>query len=309
MKSFWRVYVAAVVAGSAVVWFAAPYARPSMSRLLKKDEPEVVGKSNPMLHGGKAASADNDKGSTSGHTAKGRGKVDQGKPASMDDPPALLGIFRVVGREKPKWGVVRIKTNFYDSEGKRLGKVPGGVILNFLEARKSSKGTMVLCKFQYKGKVYGPYLLKRTDISLFTGNYSDLSETQRKNFEEYYKIRGLMEERKVEVMQQIAIRNPHYTQYKAAYDKYINHIEDAKELTAKRDKAEGLRRSSLDDQLRLMKNQEAALKKTYDQIQAKYKTWKTANASELPDSNADPQVKEYRLEMRRIAKLIPGLAY
>ena len=167
----------------------------------------------------------------------------------------------------------------------------------------------MFCRFLYKGKVHGPYLVKRTDMSLFTGNYLDLSKNQRSNFESYYKTKGLIEKRKVVVMQQMARKNPHYTQYKSAYDKYIDHIEEAKELIVQRDKSTGLRRSRLEDKLRLMKNQEVSLENSYKRIHKKYKSWKTANNSTLPDNITDPKIKEYRMEMRRLAKLLPGLAY
>ena len=309
MKSFWIVYITVVVVGSGVVWLASPYARPLMSRVMKKDDPVVVAKAVPAQPAGKIAPSQENGSETPAASQPSSAKTASAKSDSREEPPALLGIFRVAGKRKAEWGVVQVKTNFYDEEGKRLGEVPAGLIIKFVESRKSSKGTMIFCKFQYKGKVHGPYLVKRTDMSLFTGNYMDLSENQRSNFETYYKTRGQIEERKVEVMQQMAKKNPHYPQYKAAYDKYIDHIKEAKALTAERDKATGMKRSTLNDKLRRMKNEDAVLEKAYKMIHKKYKSWKTANNSTLPDSTTDPKIKEYRMEMHRLARLLPGLAY
>ena len=312
MKKFWIIYIAVAVISSGIVWFASPLARPVMANLLKKkDKPVAVAKAAPVVQSaGKDAPAQKSVSQSSSATPLPSSK----KPASAEsdsreDPPALLGIFRVAGKGKPEWGVVRSKTNFYDESGKRLGEVPAGLIIKFVETRKSSKGLMIFCKFQYKGKIHGPYLVKRSELSLFTGNYMDLSENQRSNFENYYKTRSLMEVRKAEIMQQMAKKNPHYTQYKAAYDRYMDHIDQAKKLTAERDEATGLKRSNLDDKLRRMKNEQVALEKSYKKIHKKYKEWKTANNADIPDDISDPKIKEYRMEMRRLAKAIPGLVY
>ena len=42
MKSFWIIYIAVAVVGSAGVYFGAPYARPFMQRFVKEDKPEKV---------------------------------------------------------------------------------------------------------------------------------------------------------------------------------------------------------------------------------------------------------------------------
>jgi len=308
VKNFWIVYIAVAVVGSVVVWYTSPLARPSMSRKKNKAEPVAVAEAAPS-QSAMLAAASTDVTSTPEDKKSVPAKTASTASESREDPPALLGIYRVTGKGKPEWGVVRAKTNFYNEQGQRLGEVPAGLIIKFVESRKSSKGTMVFCKFQYKGKIHGSYLVKRTDMTLFTGNYMDLSKNQRDNFESYYKILGMMEERKIEVMQAMAKKNPYYTQYKAAYDRYMDNIEQAKKMTYERDKATGLKRSNLNDKLRRMKNEQIALEKAYKKIHKKYKSWKVANNVNLPDSGSDPKIKEYRMEMRRLAKHLPGLAY
>jgi predicted aconitase with swiveling domain len=308
MKIFPVIYVSAALLGSAAVWLAAPLARPFMSSLLRKKEPDVADKIDPMLANNRVVAGPEFIPRSAAEDAAAAAGGSRRDTAPEDDPPALLGIFRVTGRETPEWGVLKVRTNFYDTEGKRLGDVPAGLVIDFMESRKSSKGSMVLCKFLHKGREHGPYLVKRADMVLFTGKLTSLSERQRKNLEEYYRTRGLMEERRIAVMQQIAMKNPHYAQYKAAYDKYMEHIDAAKDLAEQRDQATGLTRSNLDDRLRRMKNEEVALKNSYDEIHKKYREWKNANASALPDSATDPQIIEYRREMRTLAERIPGLA-
>jgi len=307
MKKFWIIYIAVAVAGSAGMYLAAPRARPLMARFVKQAEKPVAADRSQFMP-------------ESFVPRETRQVTDPPvrpvvRPAAVpekeeeDDPPALIGIFRVSGREKPSWGVIQTKTSLYAEDGKRLGEVPAGIVVNYQESRVSSKGSMGVCMLLHKGKEAGPYLIRRSDLILFTGDYQKLSMNQRANLEAYYKTKGAEDERKKELMQQLAVRNPHYTQYKAAYDTYMEHIDQSKELSMKRDKAEGLTRSSLDDQLRRLKNEEAGLQKKYNEIHLKYKEWKQANAASLPDPDKDEMSKEYRRELQRLAKLIPGLAY
>ena len=309
MRKFWIIYIVVAVVGSAGVYFLAPWARPLMERCVKQGENKVV--------------ADNSKFMSS--TFVSAGDYDNSLPVDMsaevvtnsviqsgdvfDDPPALIGIYRATGRDKPKWGVTRIKTNLYADDGRHLGEVPAGIVANYQDVRVSSMGSMVLCTLLYKGKEHGPGLLKQKDICLFTGDYMKLSKDQRGNLEAYYKTKGAMEERKIDLMHQFAIQNPYYTSYKAAYDGYMAHIGASKKLSMTHDITMGLKRSRLEDQLRKMKNEEAKLQKRYNAIHAKYKGWKDQNAAKLPDTVKDSRVREYRIELRRLARLIPGLAY
>ncbi|MDA3925985.1 MAG: hypothetical protein PF904_14910 [Kiritimatiellae bacterium] len=309
MKVFRIIFCVVAVVGTIAVYFIAPLARPLMKDSSKGEESFAQVMKGPRF--------DPDKDVSPVKMQVKKSPVGTA-PKSVkllvsndddDDPPALMGIFRASGREKPTWGVIRDRTNFYGEDGKRLGELPPGVIVIYNKMRVSSKGRMAFCTLQYKGKEIGPYLMQPKDLCFFTGDYTRLSDNQRSNMDAYYKARGAMEDRKEDVMHEMAIRNPHYTLYKAAYDEYMAHIDESRAFVIKRDKAEGLVRSRLDDKLRRMKNEETALQKKYNEIHTKYKRWKMENADSLPDATKDAKVKEYRAEMRRLAKLIPGLAY
>ncbi|MFO7936417.1 MAG: hypothetical protein R6V06_02285 [Kiritimatiellia bacterium] len=311
MKKFWVIYISVAVAGSVAVWRVAPSSGPVLKKFHRKNKVAVNEKTEPVFNKSKIIAAGEfkpDDAISSGASAAGVHKNDN---LSVDDPPALLGIFRVTPGhgENPSWGVVRHGTAFYDPKGKRLGEIPGGVILEFIELRKSSKGSMVLCKLRYKGREIGPCLIKQTDVSLFSGSFSDLSEASRNNLQEYYRLKGMMEKRRIALMEQTARKNPHYLKYKSAYERFMDHIEAAGELTGQRDSSTGLKRSRLDDQLRRMKNEEVKLKKEYKQIHDKYKAWKKKHAADLPDIDSDSEIKEYRMRMQQLSRLIPGLAY
>ncbi|MFA7175338.1 MAG: hypothetical protein WC340_18330 [Kiritimatiellia bacterium] len=308
MKKFWMIYASVAIAGSVGIYLAAPLARPLMKRFVKREEEKIV-VTNTFKLAQETFNIDGEEPERQPSAKPGVPPVAVVEANDIGDPPALLGIFRVSGREKPAWGVVHAKTSLYDGDGKRLGEVPAGIVVYYKEARVSSKGTMAWCALLHKGKEEGPFLIKRADLILFTGNYERLSVQQRATVEAYYKTKGAADERKKDLMHQLAVKNPHYIQYKTAYDIYMAHIDSSKALTAKRDKAEGLVRFNLDDQLRRMKAEGAALQKNYDEIHLKYKGWKEAHAASLPDPAKDQKINEHRSEMQRLSKLIPGLAY
>jgi len=309
MKLFKILFISVALAGSVLVYFAAPLARPFLKDFVKQEK--VV----KVIPEGARFDPQTDVSPVSMQVKQppAQAATTSTKPPVQreddDDPPALMGIFRALGREKPEWGIVQTKTNFYGEDGKRLGELPAGVLVVYNESRVSSKGKMVFCMLHYKGKELGPYLMPRNNVSLFTGDYTKLSPNQRANLEAYYKTKGALDERNTELMQQLAEKNPYYTLYKAAYDEYMAHIDESKELAEKRDESEGLLRSRFDDKLRRMKNEEAGLQKKYNEIHAKYKQWKVQNAATLPDISNDAEIKECRSEMQRLAQLIPGLAY
>lgn len=302
------IYASVAIAGSLVIYLAAPLARPLMERFVKAEVAQTVITNAPQLTH-VPFDGDEEVPEIQSLVKPEVPPVAVVEANDIGDPPALLGIFHVSGREKPSWGVVQTKTNLYAEDGKRLGEVPAGIVVYYKEARVSSKGTMAWCSLLHKGKEEGPFLIKRIDLALFTGDYGKLSTQQRATVEAYYKARSAAEERKKELMHQLAVKNPYYMQYKTAYELYMAHIDSSKALTAKRDAAEGLVRINADDQLRRMKTEGAALQKNYDEIHLKYKEWKEAHAASLPNFASDQKFNEHRSEMQRLAKLIPGLAY
>ena len=62
----------------------------------------------------------------------------------------------------------------------------------------------------------------------------------------------------------------------------MTHVEKAKQLSRKRDKATDQEKIQIEDTLRQMKTTEAQLRKTYDAIHLKFRTWKEQHADEIP---------------------------
>jgi cell division septum initiation protein DivIVA len=87
------------------------------------------------------------------------------------------------------------------------------------------------------------------------------------------------------------------------------HIESAKELAGKRDRATELEKTQLEDRLREMKIAETRLRTEYDAQLLKFRTWKQEHANEIAKPENDPDVKKWMQEMAALRPRIPGLAY
>lgn len=226
-----------------------------------------------------------------------------------EQPPALNGIFLAQRGDKPGWGVTHQRASYYTLEGARVGGVAGGVILEYRNAHTSSKGGMVECVIYENGSPSAPLLVSTKDVFLFTGTFRKLSERQIKDVQAYYALSGKIASRKTELLQAAAAKNPHFAVYNAAHTALMAHIESAKELAGKRDRATELEKTQLEDRLREMKIAETRLRTEYDAQLLKFRTWKQEHASEIAKPENDPDVKKWMQEMAALRPRIPGLAY
>ena len=224
-------------------------------------------------------------------------------------PPALHGIYLAQRGERPGWGVTHQRTVYYTLDGGHAGHVEGGALLDFHGTRTSSKGGMVECILQEDNVPATPMLVSASDVYLFTGDHRKLSPQQRDNLKAYYALTGKIAARKKELLQQAADRNPFFAEYQAAYKTLMAHIEKAKELSLKRDKASELEKMRIEDSLRQMKMAETQLRKTYDAIHLKVRTWKEQHANEIAKPENDAQVQQWTQQRLALIPRVPGLAF
>ncbi len=308
MKRFWLVYLLCIVAGTAVVYWTAPLARPYVARWRGAE-------------GSADATARTD-GSTAGRPAEPRDEAalrdvsprsqpeQSAAPAGADEeaPPALLGIYRAATGDTPTWGVTGQRTTYYKLDGTRQGAVPGGVLFDVSRARQSSKGAMIECTFLHNGATNGPFLVSRKDVNLYTASHTKLSQRQLDALKTYYALNGKIGARKQELLQASAAKNPHFAGANAAYQRYLAHVNKAKELTERRDTVTGPERSQLEDQLREMKVAEVRLKAELEAANQKFREWKEQHAGEIAKPEQDPEIKRWSAEMADLRKAVPGLA-
>jgi hypothetical protein len=308
MKFFWPIYLFAAVVGTAGVYVAAPLARPYVEPFFgrRNFSPAAHQEQQPaaMIEVKNVAPLSSVTTEPEPSAPAAAAASDEGDEVS----PAMNGIYPAARNEKPGWGITFQRTSTYGLDGARLGHVPGGVLLEYRNARVSSAGNMVECVLLENGTPSAPRLVSKKDVCLFTGTYAKLSAKQRSALLAYYTLSGKIGQRKTELLQASAARNPYFSEYNQAYKTYMAHIDKAKALTAQRDKATELDKSRLEDRLREMKVAETALRTQYDALHAKFRAWKQEHANEIAKAENDPDVKRWTQEMAALRQRVPGLA-
>lgn len=306
MRFFWPVYFVSLAAGTAAVYTAAPLARPYLSAFVRT-EPPAPAPARPAASLKAAPARD----PAAAYQPAPEAPTEKAVPvaAAEELPPALNGIYLAQRGEKPGWGVTHQRTTYYTLEGARVGTVEGGVLLEFRGTRTSSKGAMVECVLFEHGTPSAPLLVGVKDVFLFTGSHTKLSPRQAADLQAYYALNGKIANRKNELLQVAAAKNPFFAEYNAAHKALMAHIERAQELAARRDKATELEKTRIEDQLREMKVAETQLRAAYDAKHLKFRTWKQDHANELGKPEDDAFVKQWSGQMAELRPRIPGLAY
>ncbi|MDD4102225.1 MAG: hypothetical protein PHU80_06280 [Kiritimatiellae bacterium] len=224
-------------------------------------------------------------------------------------PPALNGIYLARRNDTPGWGMTHQRASVYKLDGSHAGHIAAGTLVEFRALKKSSKGTMVECIVLMEGRRSEPVLVSSKELRLFTGSYEKLSARQMDDLTKYYVLSGKVADRKNELLKIAGAKNPHFNQYEAAHKKLMGHIEKANGLAKQRDKATGLIKMRLEDQLRTMKHEEGRLRTEYDAVHKKFREWKEQNAGAIVKPDNDPQIVRFSDEMAALRPRVPGLTY
>jgi hypothetical protein len=311
MRYFWSIYLVMAVAGTAGVYVAAPLARPYIPDFLKilhraeqrtetaESPPPLVLKINRAPPAERQSPAD----------APAPDAPSSRSAAADEMPPALHGIYLVQRGEKAGWGVTRQQASYYMLDGARAGTVDGGALLDFQGSHSSSKGNMVECRLHAAGIPAKPLLVSAADVHLFTGDYRKLSANQLADLKAYYALSGKIAQRKKELLQISAQKNPFFETYQAKYKILMAHVDKAKALTTQRDKAIESERLRIEDKLREMKVSENRLRQEYQDFHQRFKTWKEQHAGEIPQPEKDPSIQQWTRQRAALAPRVPGLAY
>ena len=301
MKFFWPIYFLSAFVGTAGVYVAAPLTRPYVAALFgtrEEKQPVSEGTGTQGAIALKPAPA----------PAPSRPAAPAAAEEGNEGAPVMKGLFLVTrSSDKPGWGITFQRATYYGLDGTRMGFVPGGVMLDYRNTRVSSVGTMVECVLLENGTPSAPLLVNKKDILLFTGSHTKLTAQQRADLQVYYALSGKIGLRKIELLQAAAAKNPFFATYNQTYKNYMTHVQEAKELTTKRDQATGTERTQIEDQLHTMKMAETALRQDYDASQAKFRVWKEQHAKELPTAENDPDVKKWTQEMDALRSGLLGL--
>jgi hypothetical protein len=207
------------------------------------------------------------------------------------------------GARTSGWGITTTQTTHYEPNGTRLGRLPGGTLIEVKGSASSSLGNMTICRYRQNDFWTGPVLVNPSQLAFFSGDMADLPAESLEALQRYFETKGLIETRKAELQRQQVDANPHAAPYRQAYEQLTAMQERAKILTAERDNATDDARNRIIDELRRMKDEQSHLRDVYNQAQAQYRSWKAQHAADrTADPSADPQIQAWE---RRLATLEP----
>ena len=214
------------------------------------------------------------------------------------------------GDVKPGWGVVRQQTNRYTADGRWMGSVAAGSLIDYVGTVSSSKGAMVgclLCTTNERSSVRS--LISQKDLHLFTGSYRSLSDKQVKDLRAYYELAGKIALRRNELLQASAAKNPFFPDYQAAYRVLMTNIDKARGEVILRDHAAGAEKVQAQERLSDVRMEQRRLLLKYDEVEGKFKDWKKEHAAELQSPDDDADIRQMTKLKRTLAPAIPELAF
>ena len=313
MRFFWPIYLVSALVGTAGVYFVAPFARPYVPELFRLPKPAQQNArpaSVPVTAPARVPDEAGESVRQPDATRPAEAAAQADNKSSEEMPPALNGIYLAQRGEKPGWGVTHQRTVFYTLEGVRAGSVEGGVMLDFRGTHSSSKGGMVECVLYEHGSPSAPLLVGVKDVFLFTGSFTKLSARQREAVQAYYALSGKIANRKTELLQASAVKNPFFDAYQNAHKALMAHIDRAQALVKQREQTTAEQdKVRLADELREMKVMETRIRAEYDAIHLKFRTWKQEHANEIAQPERDPSITLWTKQKTDLIAQMPGLAY
>lgn len=296
MKLFWPVYLFSLAVGTAAVYVAAPYARPSVRDLFPPEAPAP----------GPEAGAEPARPALRQPPPPAAAAV--GSRGDEELPPALCGVYPAAGNEEPGWGITCQQTAYYSPGGSRLGTLPGGVLFVCGQRSAPSGGPMIACSLVREGGNEGPYLLGRSSVELFTAAHTNLSARQLGALRDYYALKGKIARRRSDLLAASAAGNPHFAEARETYRAYQTHLEQARALAARREQAADSEKTRLEDRLREMKMEEGRLRAATEAANQKFSAWKTRHGGAGTPPEQDPDIARWTRELEPLRAAMPGLA-
>lgn len=215
----------------------------------------------------------------------------------------------------PNWAVVAVNTEIYSKENIKVGSILGGIIVE-TNNRTSIKNTTLIQCYQIKDgdvKREVEFYVKESDLVMFRGPYTTELHPDKTTIIDFCTLRGkyqslLDELRKTEIK-----KNPHYTDYQKAVTAYKALKQESDELEEKRKTTSGAAKANLEDRIHKLKLEEVTARKTLNNAQRKYDSWRNANLGAGDDIKITPTPELNKLKHQmdalypRANEICPGI--
>lgn len=296
-KKFWIVYLVLAAGSGALVWYFAPDLGARLPADVRAKICSIVdsatGKTAVAVHADEKVAVHADE-----KVATNTPPPTAVRPSRARRTPEELGV-RPVDPPLAKWGVLTGITLVEKLDGQAFGNVAGGRFLKITDTVSTATGSKVVGTFMNQQKILHPVRVPAENVLCLTGDPGLLSSNQLASLRAYYQLSGEAEKVKKDVLDNARKKAPYLQEAARAL----------KELRAKEEAAKRLKGSADADALRKMTYEISQLRVTVQELNQKYKDWKSKNAAALPDPAKDPAYLKILERRRPYAADIEGLAF
>ena len=318
---FWLFYILVAAGAGTLVWRFAPTLGERLPEGVRANICETVDSVNEWLATkvpgvakwlATSASAPERRTTSARPPAEGEGLATSAsapeRRATSARPPAEGGELATsagapaVRRTDPanaKWGVLTCITAVETLDGKPFGNVAGGRFLKIEKAVPDATGAKVVGTFMQQKKILHPVRVPAENVLCFTGEPGLLSSNQLVSLRAYYELAGEAEKTKKDILDKARMNAPYLQEAARAL----------KELRAKEETAKRLKESADGDTLRKMTYEISQLRVKVQELNQKYKEWKSTHNVEMPDPEQDPAYRKIIKRRESYVEAIKGLVF
>ena len=292
---FWLIYVVVAGGAGALVWHFAPAlgerlpadVRAKICEVVDSVEARLAPAVSPQREGPRLSRPSSSPLATSASAPVG------GANDSVGSAPAV----RRTDPARAKWGVLTRITAVETLDGKPFGNVAGGRFLKITETVTDAAGAKVVGTFLQQKKILHPVRVPAENVLCLTGEPGLLSSNQLANLRAYYELAGEAEKAKKDILDKARASAPYLQEAARAL----------KDLRAKEETAKRLKESADADALRKMTYEISQLRVKVQELNQKYKEWKSTHNVALPDPEKDPAYRAIIKRRERYAETLKGL--
>ena len=306
---FWLIYVVVAGGAGALVWHFAPArgerlpadVRAKICEVVDSVEARLAPAVSPQREGPRLSRPSSSPLATSASAPVGGASAPVGgASAPVGGANDSVGSAPAVRRTDParaKWGVLTRITAVETLDGKPFGNVAGGRFLKITETVTDAAGAKVVGTFLQQKKILHPVRVPAENVLCLTGEPGLLSSNQLANLRAYYELAGEAEKAKKDILDKARASAPYLQEAARAL----------KDLRAKEEIAKRLKESADADALRKMTYEISQLRVKVQELNQKYKEWKSTHNVALPDPEKDPAYRAIIKRRERYAETLKGL--
>lgn len=215
----------------------------------------------------------------------------------------------------PNWAVVAVNTDIYNKEKNKIGSILGGIVVETRDHIFMKNTALIQC-YQINDGIINPdveFFIKESDLVMFRGPYNNKVHPDKTTIIDFCTARGKYQSLLTELRKEEIKKNPHYTEYHDAVKVYKNLKKESDELEEKRKTTSGAAKANLEDKIHKLKLEEVTARKTLNDAQRKYDSWRTKNLGSGEDIKITPtpELNQFKAEMDalypRANEICPGI--